>query len=670
MTRPDISVIIGAYNAMPYLTRTLTSVVEQSIGHGRMEIITVNDGSTDGTGEELERFAADYPGLFKVFHQENSGGPSGPRNVGLEHAAGRFVFFLDADDYLGEEALERMLAAAEKNRTDVVLGKMVGVNGRGAPASMFLRNQPRTDVFSSRVYWALNPLKLFRRDLLERHKLRFPTGYKVCEDQFFTALAYLNADGISVVADYECLYIVKRDDGGNITLTTRGSQQRIQTLRMMVDLVEEHVPAGPDRDTLMNRHLSIDMFHALIHLVAEPDEAVRKKGLTDLQELLSRSYPDSLKERVNAITRLRCELIRRGLLDELIELERVDRRHRTAGTSPDVLIKDGRAYVGLPFFRDADRGIPDECYDITRDLQARHRLDTVSLDGSRLTLEGHGYLRRVTEPRTGAELILRELTTKAEHRFPVATVPTTGLGADEDGGLFDYPDAGFAVTVDLMRAVDGGRLPKGLWNVFLAVEAGGVRREIRIGHKRLPTVEGSPRTYVVNGDGHEEPMAVALYFTHPYDNLNVDVGENKHRVADKLSVTGTARAEGKGATLTVTGSWKLSALPVDTLCVRMTGEDGDKRDFPVSPVGTNGFVAHVPVDGLPVGTWVATLRLASGKNAAWTAPVPPQRDLAPLHWRRFGLPWYAKPASSGKFLSLRVGRVDIVRGAVARLKQR
>ncbi|CAM5249626.1 glycosyltransferase [Streptomyces californicus] len=135
--------IIGAYNAMPYLTKTLTSVVEQTIGRDRLEIITVNDGSTDGTGDELERFAAQYPGLFQVFHQENSGGPSAPRNKGLDNARGKFVFFLDADDYLGAEALERMLAMAEKNNTDVVLGKMVGVNGRGPP--------PRCSGATSRV---------------------------------------------------------------------------------------------------------------------------------------------------------------------------------------------------------------------------------------------------------------------------------------------------------------------------------------------------------------------------------------------------------------------------------------------------------------------------------------------------------------------------------------
>ncbi|WP_328344348.1 hypothetical protein OG873_32180 [Streptomyces violaceus] len=78
---------------------------------------------------------------------------------------------------------------ADTNGSDVVLGKMVGVGGRGAPRSMFRRNQPRTDVFSSRVYWTLSPLKLFRRDLIERLELRFRTDLRVGEDQPFVAMA-------------------------------------------------------------------------------------------------------------------------------------------------------------------------------------------------------------------------------------------------------------------------------------------------------------------------------------------------------------------------------------------------------------------------------------------------------------------------------------------------
>nr|WP_037887320.1 glycosyltransferase family 2 protein [Streptomyces viridochromogenes] len=115
---PDVSVIIGAYNAMPYLTRCVTSVMEQTIGYDRIELIAVDDGSTDGTGAELDRLAQEFPGVMRVVHQANSGGPSAPRNAGLELARGRYVFFLDADDHLGPQALERMVAMADANGSE------------------------------------------------------------------------------------------------------------------------------------------------------------------------------------------------------------------------------------------------------------------------------------------------------------------------------------------------------------------------------------------------------------------------------------------------------------------------------------------------------------------------------------------------------------------------
>ena len=111
---PDVTVIVGAYEAMPYLIRCLESVEAQTLGPERIEIVAVDDGSTDGTGAYLDEFAARSGFPVRVLHQPNSGGPSGPRNVGLDLARGRYVFFLDADDYFGEQALERMVAMADQ----------------------------------------------------------------------------------------------------------------------------------------------------------------------------------------------------------------------------------------------------------------------------------------------------------------------------------------------------------------------------------------------------------------------------------------------------------------------------------------------------------------------------------------------------------------------------
>ena len=152
--RPDVSVIVPVYNAMPYLTECLTSLVGQSIGSNRMEIVAVNDGSTDSSGDELGRFEQLHPRLFTVLHQSNSGGPGGPCNQGLDVASGRFVFFLGADDTLWREALERLVAEADLYGSDVVAGKMVGVNGRYVHQALFAQTDHDVQLFSSALPWS------------------------------------------------------------------------------------------------------------------------------------------------------------------------------------------------------------------------------------------------------------------------------------------------------------------------------------------------------------------------------------------------------------------------------------------------------------------------------------------------------------------------------------
>jgi glycosyltransferase involved in cell wall biosynthesis len=122
MSEPDVSLVVPVYNTMPYLSECLDSLVAQTIGLDRMQIVTVDDGSTDGSGPELDRYAQRYPGVFTVIHQANSGGPAGPCNRALDVATGRYVFFVGADDHLGPEAMQRLVAAADEYGSDVVLG--------------------------------------------------------------------------------------------------------------------------------------------------------------------------------------------------------------------------------------------------------------------------------------------------------------------------------------------------------------------------------------------------------------------------------------------------------------------------------------------------------------------------------------------------------------------
>ncbi|MFE2374632.1 glycosyltransferase family 2 protein [Streptomyces sp. NPDC059398] len=667
MAIPTVSVIVAAYNAMPYVTRAITSVAEQSIGQDELELIVVNDGSTDGTGEELERLAGVYPGLLKVFHQENSGGPSAPRNVGLDQARGKFVFFLDADDYLGTEALERMSAMADENGTDVVLGKLVAVGGRQLPKSMFKTTQPKTDVFNSRVYWTLNPLKLFRRELVERHHLRFPTGLTIGEDQPFTALAYIYASGVSVLTDYDCLYYTLRDDGGNITVRTRGSEPRLRFFPHMTQLLHEHVPAGPGRDHLAHRHLTIEVQNLLSHLMREPRDE-QEKTLAQLADVIEPLWHEGMNDQLSAMARLRLYLIRHRMLDEVIELFRFEKELAGKQVSTPLHLEDGHAYALYPFFRTPASPVPDSCYDVTDRLAVRHLVTRAEIRGTTLHLAGHGYLHRVETPNVTTELLLRERDSGTEYRLPVGRTATPELGADEDKGWYTYEKAGFEARIDLADAADGLPLADGLWDISLTLGVQGITRSVRIGSKRTDDVSGRPATHLVHGAG-DGPRAVTLYTTHPYGNFTVDLGERKHRIATRLGIATTGWSADDPTELVLSGTSTLAEYPAVPLTVALTSDNGATAVFPaVRTPDTNGFTARVNVRELAAGVWRGELRL--GDRGEWTAPlrVPP-KNLAPAKWRHRGLPWYAKPESgSEEQFALRVAKTDLVKAVGRRIK--
>lgn len=113
-----VSVIVPVYNIEKYLPRCAKSLLAQTCRD--MEILLVNDGSTDGSGKLCNSLAASDPRV-RVFHKEN-GGQSSARNLGLDNARGDWILFVDGDDYLADDAVEQLLKAADtlENRPDMV----------------------------------------------------------------------------------------------------------------------------------------------------------------------------------------------------------------------------------------------------------------------------------------------------------------------------------------------------------------------------------------------------------------------------------------------------------------------------------------------------------------------------------------------------------------------
>lgn len=179
MASPEISVIIPIYKVEKYIEKCLESVRRQTFGD--FEALLINDGTPDGSMEIAERFAADDP-RFKIFNKEN-GGLSSARNYGLERAAGRYIAFIDSDDFVHKKYLETLYLACEKSGADMAgcqylfsfAGGKIRLPWPFAPRPRTLSagramKMIITDVFLQSMAWN----KLYRRELFTETGIRYP----------------------------------------------------------------------------------------------------------------------------------------------------------------------------------------------------------------------------------------------------------------------------------------------------------------------------------------------------------------------------------------------------------------------------------------------------------------------------------------------------------------
>ncbi len=248
-SRPDVTVIVIVYNDAERVGRAVDSVLAQSLR--ATECIVVDDHSTDTTPRVTERLAAEHPGRVRVIRlPANSGAGGRPRNVGMEHAHGRYVMFLDSDDLLDRHAARNLLAAAERTDADMVIGRTIRHDlERNTETSWMPWLVSRQAVYESLheqpelLYDVLSTNKLYRREFLTRERLVFPEG-RFYEDNLFSAHAYLTAKKIAVIPQRVYTWNVEQN-AASPSVTNRPGElrnlnDRIAITKEIDDLLAEY----------------------------------------------------------------------------------------------------------------------------------------------------------------------------------------------------------------------------------------------------------------------------------------------------------------------------------------------------------------------------------------------------------------------------------------------
>jgi CDP-glycerol glycerophosphotransferase len=247
---PEVSVVLICYNDRANLPRAIRSVQDQTLRH--VQIIVVDDASSDGSADVADGFADDDPRITVVRLPENSGGCSRPRNVGMEHARAPYVMFLDSDDHFERHACKNLLLTAERTGADVVSGRVTRVlvtkGRRGTWTKQLYERRAVYRGIRENPQLFMDPLstnKLYRREFLDRHGIRFPEGIHY-EDSLFSTQVYCQAEVIALVPNVVYFWrIVHDDEEEEFSITQRRFEiqnfsDRLTVHRMMDEFLSGH----------------------------------------------------------------------------------------------------------------------------------------------------------------------------------------------------------------------------------------------------------------------------------------------------------------------------------------------------------------------------------------------------------------------------------------------
>jgi CDP-glycerol glycerophosphotransferase len=485
VSAPRISVVVPFYNNGDVLGDCLESIVGQTFTD--LEVIMVDDGSTDNGAEVARKWAAADP-RFTLVHSPN-GGPGGARNRGVEQARGEFLAFVDGDDMLPPHAYEVLLHTLESSGSDFASGAVnrIGTDGvhpsalhakaiKGRRIGTHVTRTP--DLLYDISVWN----KLFRRSFWDAHGLYYPEKM-VWEDLQLMTRAHVLAKTVDVIPDY--IYYWRERAAGTLSITQNRTdiqnlRDRVTALLAIDAFLRGHAPARTLRQH-QRKALVNDLWLYVRDLYRVSDDY-----LTEYFDLVN-SYLDQVHRRVfrtlPATHKLAYYLTRKRLRSQLLDYLTWQLAQKVS-TIP-VVRRFGRLSADLPFRSDRQLKIPSKVYrPYWRDLDPYVQVDSVGWQRGNLVIAGLAYVPSIDITRrryTSKIVILRP-----RHRFrpPIVSLATssrhpraTQLSGQE---RYDYAWAGFRCEISSRWFRIAGRWLTGDWDCFILVRGRGVWRPARL----------------------------------------------------------------------------------------------------------------------------------------------------------------------------------------------
>ena len=243
MMGEKISVVVPVYNVEAYLERCVESILQQTYAH--FELILINDGSTDSSGQICDHLASQYENI-KVYHIENAG-VSNARNMGIQLATGSWVTFIDSDDFVTQEYLATLASAVERVNVGFAIaplhhiknGIVTDIPSHSGKTELWSTEETMKELLMTTRTSFFPVAKLFKRDLLADEK--FNTNYHLAEDALFLTELLLKTRCSCVFIDKPVYYYDHRE-GSATTSVNRHVFDTIEVYQQIIAQVSQAFP--------------------------------------------------------------------------------------------------------------------------------------------------------------------------------------------------------------------------------------------------------------------------------------------------------------------------------------------------------------------------------------------------------------------------------------------
>ena len=284
-TRPLVSVIVPCYNAAKTVEKTLDSLAAQTLGD--LEIIAINDGSTDSTLEVLQRWKEAHPLVNITVYSKENEGIAETRNFGLSQVNGKYFGFLDSDDWTAPEMFADLSALAEKDQLQLVISDFYWVNSKGerrqSEGPYACGSDMMVKLFA--VLWN----KLYRTDFIRSLDIRFPKGCRYEDDCFL----YCLVPHLSKIGFAENAYVRYVQQENSITHNNNEQvKNMIRVFEIILDYYKSHGFYDEYRDALEYIHIKAFLGNSFLRSCKIEDPEDRRNTVRLGWDLLNREFPD------------------------------------------------------------------------------------------------------------------------------------------------------------------------------------------------------------------------------------------------------------------------------------------------------------------------------------------------------------------------------------------